>query len=131
MLKSYDPVTSTCVVACPFKYYSNWTSNGFVCAACSTAVNCLTCNNSDISCTSCITGTVLYNNQCLTAGCPNGYYSNSTGVCVVCSVSCLTCSNESNICLICSSTYSRLYPNGPCVDSCGSNNVSSAGQCLC
>lgn len=86
-----------------------------MCTAC--ASPCLTCLKVSY-CTSCINGTFLSQDYCVT-GCPDGFYEEvSNNTCTICSDYCSSCSLNSITCTSCQVSY-LFYPyNNSCLQTC-------------
>ena len=109
----YPLIVRDCVIEGPIKVAQNYNETAKECLTCS--YQCLTCEGNSAQCTSCNTGTFLYNSDCLSQ-CPIGYYGNETNQCSKCSEDCYTCSDSPDTCTSCDeSTF--LY-NGTCIDHC-------------
>ncbi len=76
---------AVCVLSCNSYQYVN----NKICYNCTNP--CLTCTSPTV-CISCINGTYLYKNFCLTS-CPVSTYKNLNNFCISCNTNCVTCSN--------------------------------------
>lgn len=115
-------------LVCPNGSYADPPSQA--CQPCSS--ECLTCQYSPTTCTSCNTSLNLtldfLSNRCV-AVCPNGLFNSvpSGAKCQPCSAVCLTCSTLASNCTSCSST---ILQNGTCVSSCTEGYYYSNRTCL-
>ena len=132
-------VNGYCLAGCPQGTYPsvgvNSTSNtsqsscdncSYNCLICSSVSRCSQCSNSTVS------YTTVSSTECLTY-CPDGYY-NSSGLCLGCPSSCLTCYLSSSG-LSCTSCNSTLYSlSEQCLTTCPSGYYSSTSpqsQLIC
>ena len=140
--KFFISTQATYELTCPYRYYGG--SSTDTCIICSTLCqtcngatpsNCLTCktgsyvsagiclpcdskcetcSTTSTTCSSCLEGTTLYNNECI-AGCPKGYYTRSLDrTCQKCDASCVACTGQDAL---------------SCTE-CGEGQYLSSGSCL-
>jgi proprotein convertase subtilisin/kexin type 5 len=93
--------TGQCVSSSSCQSGTYGSTSNYTCSPCTSP--CATCNQSATNCTSCITNTWLTNNQCQSS-CPNGFYNDSTGVCLSCVTPCTYCTTKSS-CTKCNNPY--------------------------
>ncbi len=81
---------------------------GGLCQLC--ASPCATCSGSSTNCTTCKIGYYIFNSICSSV-CPTGYFGNSGGICVICTVSnCKECT--SNGCSACQTGFVTVITSG-------------------
>lgn len=109
-------------------YSSGYYVAGNVCYQC--LQPCATCAGTASNCTSCLSGYISFQHQCLTE-CPAGYYR-SNASCLVCAAQCATCVTGSSYCLSCTSGYLLLSTVAACLSSCPAGTYQSGTICsLC
>lgn len=119
----HNIATHQCLPQCPSNTYI---INQADCQAC--PANCTSCTSAT-SCSTCASGLVLYNGQCV-SGCPNGYAA-VNGTCQRCGVGCKQCTNPTN-CQVCRSDYFLNTNTGACdeIQSCSSGQYADTnGTC--
>ena len=129
----YYLLGSACLSDCPVGYVKDSTINK--CTSCS-VTNCLNCTQSPTSCTTCLSGYILFTNSTITKcilnckelNLPSTNYilSPTTSTCISCSSqvsNCLDCYYSTllskTICTTCANSY-FLYPNNTCLAVCPS-----------
>jgi hypothetical protein len=80
--------------------------------------NCTLCETTN-TCSSCITGTTLYSNICVTCSVTNCLLCNSTKLCQTCLTGSILCGCRSNMQLVntscsCKAGYNQSDPNQDC-----------------
>jgi len=92
---------------------------------------CKTCSISGTTCTSCVTGSYLHNNSCLSS-CPSTYWENtSTNTCDSCNDPCLTCDTNANDCLSCVDNTFYLSTNNSCGTTCPDGKWENSTGWIC
>ncbi|KRX11169.1 Insulin-like growth factor binding protein, N-terminal [Pseudocohnilembus persalinus] len=127
--------SNECKLECDDGFYKK---NG-ACLQCPLELNCQTCEydnvNSKVVCLSCIQGQVssldvffiLKDNVCIDK-CPDGYYKNTKGQCILCDSNCATCDGPYNHdCLSCRSD--RKFHQNTCLNNCPEGFSQVAGKC--
>ncbi|KRX00521.1 Insulin-like growth factor binding protein, N-terminal [Pseudocohnilembus persalinus] len=127
--------SNECKLECDDGFYKK---NG-ACLQCPLELNCQTCEydnvNSKVVCLSCIQGQVssldvffiLKDNVCIDK-CPDGYYKNTKGQCILCDSNCATCDGPYNHnCLLCRSD--RKFHQNTCLKNCPEGFSQVAGEC--
>ena len=103
---------TSCVTSCGDGYFQDsiqCTSCSKICATCSSATTCLTCNISSQN-------PYFYSNSCLST-CPNDSPLIVNATCVACQIAnCAICDNSTKVCVSCSAGFYLLA--GACVKSC-------------
>ena len=101
---------STCVKNCPSNYFKNSKN---ICEKCNE--NCLTCEETSKTCTSCSNNFYLHNNKCLNQ-CPKStsIQSNISNICLNCDSNCKTCEENVSKCTSCN--FPLLLYNNKCIE---------------
>ena len=142
-----DTNSSSCMSFCPSGFYN---SSG-ICIACPASCgNCFySTTEGQAQCSSCGSGKILFNGQCLTT-CPSGYFSTmiqNALSCSKCAPNCAECVNSSSTCTLCQNANytipncvtqtctSTQFENldgscGNCASTCGSCYGGSSYECI-
>ena len=113
---------STCVKNCPSNYFKNSKN---ICEKCNE--NCLTCEETSKTCTSCSPNFYLHNNKCLNQ-CPKStsIHSNISNICLNCDSNCKTCEENVSKCTSCN--FPLLLFNNKCIEKSQCSNIKNLFQ---
>lgn len=104
-----------------------YTQVGVYCKKCDDS--CKYCNQDIKTCTSCNTGSYLYNGECISS-CPTGESVTVGSVCIKCASNCLTCSGTYDTCTTCDSN--NVLQGAICQSVCDSGyTVTTADPTTC
>jgi proprotein convertase subtilisin/kexin type 5 len=112
-----DGNTSTCLSACPSKYYPTGVDgvDSLVCVACDE--ECSECAGQPKNCTQCVGSKFLFGNGCV-AVCPDMYFGDAqVNACFSCLTPCLYCTDQVS-CTKCADEYVYMSSINQCLLAC-------------